>query len=41
MTTCPATPADVKAALLAATDPGPITGDPDTYPEGIVNVSSF
>jgi subtilisin family serine protease len=36
-----ASPASVKAALLAAAEPGPITGDPDTYPEGIVNVSSF
>jgi subtilisin len=36
-----ATPAQVRTALLAATEPGPITGDPDTYPEGIVNVSSF
>jgi subtilisin len=36
-----ATPADVKAALLAAAEPGPIVGDPDTFPEGIVNVSTF
>jgi hypothetical protein len=28
MTTRSATPADVEAALLAATEPGPITGDP-------------
>jgi hypothetical protein len=33
--------ADAKAALLAAAEPGPIAGDPDAYPEGIVNVSSF
>src|SRR5206468_2660416 len=38
-TTRSATPADVKAAPLAAAEPGPITGDPDTYPEGIVDVS--
>ena len=41
MTTRSATPADVMAALLAAAEPGLITGDPDTYPEGIVNLSSF
>jgi hypothetical protein len=38
MTTRSATPAGRKAALLAATEPGLITGDPDTYPEGIVSV---
>jgi len=36
-----ATPAQVRAALLAAAEPGPITGDPDTYPEGILNVSGL
>jgi subtilisin family serine protease len=36
-----ATPAQVRAALLAAAEPGPIPGDPDAYPEGVVNVSGF
>jgi subtilisin len=36
-----ATPAQVRAALLAAAEPGPIPGDPDTFPEGVVNVSTF
>jgi subtilisin family serine protease len=36
-----ATPAAVKAALIAAQEPGPIPDDPDSYPEGIVNVSTF
>jgi subtilisin len=36
-----ATPAQVRTALIAAAEPGPIPGDPDTYPEGIVNVSTF
>ena len=26
---------------IDAAEPGPIAGDPDTHPEGIVNVSSF
>jgi subtilisin family serine protease len=33
-----ATPAQVKAALLARAEPGPIPGDPDAYPEGVLNV---
>jgi subtilisin family serine protease len=36
-----ATPAQVRAALLATAEPGPIPGDPDTFPEGIVNVSTL
>ena len=36
-----ATPAEVKAALLAAAEPGPIEGDPDAFPEPILNVSTF
>jgi subtilisin family serine protease len=36
-----ATPAQVRAALVAAAEPGPIAGDPDAYPEGVVNVSGF
>jgi subtilisin len=36
-----ATPANVKAALLAAAEPGPIPDDPDVYAEGILNVSGF
>jgi hypothetical protein len=31
----------VIAALQAVAEPGPISGDPDTYPEGIVNVASL
>jgi subtilisin family serine protease len=33
-----ATPAEVKAALLATEEPGPIPGDPDPYKEGVVHV---
>jgi len=36
-----ASPAEVKAALIAAWEPGPIPGDPDSFPEGVVNVSTF
>ena len=36
-----ATPANVKAALLARAEPGPIVGDPDPFPEGILNVSGL
>lgn len=36
-----AAPSEVKAALIAAWQPGPIPGDPDSFPEGIVNVGGF
>ncbi|MDP1624414.1 MAG: S8 family peptidase [bacterium] len=36
-----ATPAQVKDALIAAQEPGPIPGDPDTFKEGIVNAGGF
>lgn len=36
-----ATPAEVRDALIAAQEPGPIPGDPDTFKEGIVNVGDF
>lgn len=36
-----ATPAQVKDALIAAQEPGPIPGDPDTYKEGVVNAGGF
>jgi len=36
-----ASPANVQAALLATAEPGPITGDPDAFPEGIVNVAGL
>ncbi len=36
-----ASPAQVRAALIAAAEPGPITGDPDTFHEGVVNVAGF
>ena len=35
------TPAQVRAKLIATAEPGPIPGDPDAYPEGILNVSTF
>ena len=35
-----ATPDLVRSALLASAEPGPIPGDPDSYHEGIVHVSS-
>ena len=36
-----ATPAQVKNALIAAQESGPIPGDPDTFKEGVVNVGGF
>ena len=33
-----ASPAEVKAALIATQEPGPIPGDPDPYKEGVVHV---
>ena len=36
-----ASPADVRAALIANWEPGPIPEDPDTFSEGVVNVSTF
>jgi subtilisin family serine protease len=36
-----ASPADVRAALISLAEPGPIPGDPDAFPEGIVNVSTL
>ena len=33
-----ATPAQVRGALAARAEPGPIPGDPDAYPEGVLNV---
>ncbi len=36
-----ATPAQVKNALIAAQEPGPIPGDPDTYKEGVVSAGGF
>ncbi len=35
------TPADVKAGLLAAQEPGQINGDSDGHSEGILNVDDF
>jgi subtilisin len=34
------TPAQVRAALIAAWEPGPILGDPDTFPEGVVRLAA-
>ena len=34
-------PKRVRRAILSAAEPGPIAGDPDGFPEGIVNVSTF
>jgi len=36
-----ATPADVRSALIALAEPGPIPGDPDAFPEGVVHVSEL
>jgi len=36
-----ATPAQVRAALIDAGSPGPITGDPDLFPEPVLNVAGF
>ena len=35
-----ALPAEVRSALIAAAEPGPIAGDPDAFHEGVVHVSS-
>ena len=34
-----ADPAQVQAALVRKAEPGPINGDPDAYPEPLLNVS--
>ena len=34
-------PREVRQALLAAATPGPVTGDPDSYPEPMLNVAGF
>lgn len=36
-----ASPSAVRARLLGAAEPGPIAGDPDAYPEPLLNVSGF
>lgn len=36
-----ATPAQVRTALIAAGSPGPIAGDPDAFPEPVLNVAGF
>jgi hypothetical protein len=36
-----ASPADVRAALISLAESGPIPGDPDAFPEGVVNVSTL
>jgi subtilisin family serine protease len=36
-----ATPAAVRTALLALAEPGPIAGDPDSFPEGVLDVSTL
>ena len=33
-----ARPAKVREVLVARAEPGPIPGDPDTYPEGVLNI---
>ena len=33
-----ALPAEVRAGLIAASEPGPVAGDPDTFAEGVVRV---
>jgi subtilisin len=34
-------PAEVRQAILAAATPGPVPGDPDSYPEPVLNVGGF
>lgn len=34
-------PARVRARLLALAEPGPIAGDPDSYPEGVVHIAKL
>lgn len=36
-----ASPADIRAAIIAAAEPGPTGDDPDMYPEGVLNVKDF
>ena len=36
-----ASPFDVRQALLEAADPGPAPGDPDAFPEPVLNVSNL
>ena len=36
-----ATPHEVRQALRAQAGPGPIPGDPDGYPEGVLNVAGL
>lgn len=36
-----ASPAMVRAAIIAASEAGPIAGDPDPYAEGVLDVSGF
>jgi subtilisin family serine protease len=36
-----AQPPAVQRALIQAAEPGPLPGDPDQYPEGVVNVAGF
>ncbi len=36
-----ASPWAVRTRLLAAAEPGPIPGDPDGFPEGLLNVAGF
>jgi subtilisin family serine protease len=36
-----ALPAEVRSALIASAEPGPIPGDPDAYPEGVVHVTAL
>jgi subtilisin family serine protease len=36
-----ATPEEVSAALADTAEPGPVSGDPDSSPEGLLDVSTF
>jgi subtilisin len=36
-----ATPAQVRSAILAAAEPGPLADDPDAFAEGLLDVSGF
>ena len=35
------TPAQVRDRIIANAEPGPVPGDPDLFPEGVLNVSTF
>ena len=34
-------PAKIRATLIANGEPGPVPGDPDSFPEPVLNVARF